>query len=631
MPRSTAWWIPALLCAMALAPARDAAAAPVGTVELRDGRKWEGVEYEIKGDRLHVKFPNNRGAIDVPMADVKTMRADPTAGRPGGEEGEDEGGGDAQQSSVDWEGRFRLEPPPGWVAAAPGSPLMRAQVRHGERNAGLAVFIRQVSGPGWTPEAGAVRQVPREVTEEVGQDLAARYARVQGTRVDVGTLFEAPVLRVEGQVQEHGDTLMKKLVELRFRRLGLDYSLAYTVAPPDEGALAGELPRLLEAFSFLPVVVHTDAEYWDYGRGFWISRASAEWQLQAAPFDEEQPARLLIDGGRAELGVQLHPGTDAEGVLRGIMNKRKEQSRYFEASRVESADHHGSTVRRFQFEDFNPGGRKKLLFRGFAAALGGKVVVFTGVHPLSDDDARKLDGELAAMLDGVRLWDAERIRRQLADAQNAIALISQGMTASAAKRHDEALQRFDQALQLCPSYARAVYLRALVKRDMNDFKGFREDIERAAALDPNGNYDAALAASYVKEAELAERAKNYPEALKLRVRVYRSERTDANLRALTTCANFIWNEAKKDMRQIERHIRTLETELRPVIQDPGVSNYLAGVYRDAAQGFQRESNFRKAKQWANRAKAVAVDPRIKQEAERLVDQIQQAEDRARGR
>ncbi|MCO5169123.1 MAG: hypothetical protein M9894_22500 [Planctomycetes bacterium] len=625
MPRSTAWWIPALLCALAL----DAAAAPVGTVELRDGRKWEGVEYEIKGDRLYVKFPNNRGAIDVPMSDVKTMRADPTAGRPTPEEGDDEGPGDGPQASVDWEGRFRLDPPPGWSAAAPGSPLMRAQLVHGARNAGLAVFIRQAPGPGWTPEPG--KPIPREVSDEVGQDLQARYARANVTRIEVSSLFDAPVLKVDAGVQEHGDTTQKKLVELRFRRLGLDYSLAYTVAQPDESALAGEVPRLLEAFSFLPAVVHTDGEYWDYGRGFWIKRATAEWQLQAAPFDEEQPARLLIDGGRAELTVQLHPGTDAEGVLRAIMNKRKEGSRYFESSKLETADHHGSVVRRFQFEDFNPGGRKKLLFRGLAAAVGGKVLVLTGVHPLSDDDARKLDGELAAMLDGVRLWDAERLRRQLAEAQNAIALISQGLTAHTAKRLDEALQKFDQALQLCPTYARALYLRALVKRDQNDFKGFRDDIERAATLDPNGNYDAALVASYAKEAELAERAKNYPEALKLRVRVYRSERTDPNLRALTTCANFIWNEAKKDMRQIERHIRTLETELRPVGQDPGIASYLATIYRDTAQAFQRENNFRKAKQWANRGKATAVEPRQKQEMERLLEQIQQAEDRARGR
>lgn len=628
MPRSAAWWwSPALVLAVATG---EALAAPTGTVELNDGRKWENVEFEVRGDRVHVKFVH--GAVDFPMSDVKSLRAGTSSsGGGGGDEDAAQEDAAGQASARDWDGRFELSPPEGWVVAAPSSPLMRAHLRHGQRNASLAVFIRQLAGAPWTPTPDA-RNIPREVVDDIGRSLNDRYAKVQGARAIVGSLFDTPVLQVEATVNEYGETVNKKLVEMRFVRFGMEYALAYTVAQADEGALSSQLPRLFESFTFLPVVTHTEAEYADYGRGFAIARASDEWKLVGAPFDPEQPVHLSIDGGRAELTVRVHPGTDAEGVVRTMMSKRQEKSRYFEGAKVEPAEHDGVAVRRFRFEDFNPGGRKKLLFRGFSTVLAGKVVVFMGVHPVSDEDARKLEGELSTMLDGVKLWDPDRLRRRLADGQNALALVSQGMAASSAKRFDEAVQKFDQALQLRPDFARAWYLRALAKRDLNDFKGFREDIERAAQLDPNGNYDAALASSYAKEAEVLERQKNWAAALPLRVRVYRAERTDANLRLLTTAANNVLAEYKKDgTRQIERGIRVIDGELRSLSSDAGVSVYLSTVYREAATLFLREQNFSKAKSWARKARNASDDPRARQESERLLEQIEQQESRARGR
>lgn len=625
-------WLPALLCGLLVA---EAVAAPTGQVVLKDGRKWDNVQFEMKNGRMYVTFPNNRGGTDVPMDEVESYRADTTAAPRGGDEeeapaegGAAAAGGAVAPATLDWEGRFRLEPPEGWQAVPPSSPLMRAQLRHAEKDATLAVFIRQVQGD-WDLSKG----LAKGATDEITADLAARYARAAGARTLVGTLFDTPVVRVDGAlVAELGSSVQKKMTELRFRRFGLEYSLTYVVGGTDDAPLAAGLPRLFEAFTFLPAVTHTEAVYSDYGRGFSIERANADWQLLGAPFDAEQPVRIRTADDRAELLVEVHQGTDAEAVVRGIIAQRLKTSRTLTNQKVEAGDQGGSTVKRYQFEDYrNPGGRKKLLFKGFAALLAGRVVVFTGIHPMADDDARKLEGDLETMLSRVRLWDSDRIRAQLNKSQNVLALVAQGAAASAAKRHQEALQKFDEALTLDGSFARALYLRALTKRDLSDFNGQREDLEQAAALDPTAKYDAALVDSYAAEAKAAEAQKNWIEAFRLYVRVYRADRSEVNLRKVTASATALFNEHKKDMAQLGRNLGRLEVDLRPFLAEPLVVQWLGQVYKETAGLYLRDKKFRDAKKWAERAKKLAPDARTRQEAETLLQQIEQQADAAAAR
>lgn len=628
VPRSSAWWFPGLLC---LALVGEALAEPTkGTIVLKTGRRWEGCEYEIKGDRVHVKFANNRGGTEIAAADVASFIPDAAAPAEGAEEGEaGEEAGESGPSTVDWEGRFRLEPPEGWAAAATTSPLMRALIVHEERDAGLAVFIRQVPGS-FVPDP-ATRGVPKEITDSIGADLSARYARAQGHRVTVDKLFETPVLRVEAQIFEHGSNEVRKLVELRFRRFGLEYSLAYTVHPQHDGALAASLGTVFEAFTFLPTVTHSPSEYSDYGRGFAITRPNEDWQLLGSPFDQELPVRVITDGGRAELNVAVHDSTDPEAVVRAIMAKRQQSSRHFGESKVEAGEQRGTAVKRFHYEDFNPGGSKKLRFEGFSAVLAGKVVVVTAIHPVSDEDAKKLEGDLAAMLTGARLWDEEHIRRALGDSQNAIALLSQGAAAAAQKKFPEAIDKFDQAIRLCPGFARAYYMRALAKRDQKDARGYREDLEFAANLDPAGGYEAGLTDSYLIDAQAAEAAGNIPEALRLRLRVYRASKSPQNLQLVTNTATKVWADAKRDSKQIPTSITAIERDLMPLKNDAPIATYLASVYREAAQIFMREGNFSKAKTYGRKARTISTDPALRQQADTLLTQIEQAEDRAGGR
>lgn len=631
MSRSSAWWVPGLLCLLIVG---EALAEPTkGTIVLKTGRRWEGCEYEIKGDRVHVKFANNRGGTEISASDVASFIPDAVGtGGTDAEEGDGEEGAEAAgPSTLDWEGRFRLEPPEGWTAAATTSPLMRAHIRHAERDAGLAVFIRQVTAD-YAPEASAgARNVPKEINDEIMQDLGARYARVQGQRISVSTFFDTPVLRVEAQTFEHGSTELRKLTELRFRRFGLEYSLAYSVHPQHEGALAAGLSTLFEAFSFLPTVTHSPSEYSDYGRGFSITRPNEDWQLLGAPFDQDLPVRVITDGGRAELNVQLHESTDPEAVVRSIMAKRQKASRFFGDSKVESGEQRGTPVKRFHFEDFNPGGSKKLRFEGFSAVLAGKVVVVTAIHPVSDEDARKLEGDLATMLTEARLWDGEHIRRALADSQNAIALLAQGAAAAAAKRYPEAIEKYDQAIRLCPGFARAFYMRALAKRDQKDARGYREDLEQAGALDPAAGYESGLAESYLIDAAAAESAGSLSEALRLRVRVYRGSKTDANLRLVTNTAAKIWADQRRDSKQIPGALSGIEREMLQLKAEAPIAAFLASLYREAAQTYLRENNFSKAKTYARKARNISADPGLRQQADGLLTQIDAAEDRASGR
>lgn len=629
MPRSSSWWFPGLLC---LALVGEALAEPTkGTIVLKTGRRWEGCEYEIKGDRVHVKFANNRGGTEIAASDVASFIPDgpATSGGDAAEEGEEGTSEQTGPSTTDWEGRFRLEPPEGWAATATTNPVMRARLRHQERDASLAVYIRQVSGTfaydAWT------RGTPREVNDEIVADLNARYARTQGQRIVVGSFFDTPVLRVEAQVFELGSTELRKLTELRFRRFGLEYALAYTVHPQHEGALAAGLSTLFEAFTFLPAVTHTTSEYSDYGRGFSISRPNEDWQLLGAPFDLELPVRIITDGGRAELNVTLHESTDPEAVVRAIMQKREKSSRFFGDAKVESGEQRGTPVKRFRFEDFNPGGSKKLRFEGFSAVLEGKVVVVTAIHPVSDEDAKKLEGDLAAMLSGARLWNEEHIRRTLGDSQNAIALLAQGAAASAQKKYPEAIEKYDQAIRLCPGFARAYYLRALARRDQKDARGYREDLEQAATLDPDAGYEAGLSDSYLIDAAAAESAGNLAEALRLRLRVWRGSKSAPHLQLVTNTAGKLWAEQKRDTKQIPTAISGLEREMNPVKSEAPIAAFLASIYREAAQLFVRENNFSKAKTYARKARTVTNDPALRQQAEALLNQIDAAEDRAAGR
>lgn len=601
----------ALALALACAGASAAHAAPRGDVEMKTGKVWEDVEYEIRDNRITIQTPY--GPAHFEMTQVRRVTESTGRPKPADEAAEEE----QATRALDWDGRFELLAPEGWASAPPSSPLVRAELRHGALDATLAVRLRLSPLP-WTVEA----RVPREVSEDFGRDLAARYAKAAAPKVTASTLHGAPVYRLtDVKVTEHGETGLRTVQEVRFRRFGLEYVLTLTTGD-GAGALAAEADRLFEVFTFLPAVEETPTGYTDYELGFAISRPEGGWELVTQPFDLEAPVRMATDGGRAEVTVEVQPGSDAAAVLAQVLGARKRASRSYGAERVEEATHAGSKVRRFQFEDYRAQtGSRRLLYKGLAARVGGRVVIVTTNAPLSDDDYRKLDREIEATLEGLKLWDPERIRAEVEGAQEVVALVAQGGAALLAKRWQDALAPLDQAISRSPGFSRAYYLRAQARKGLLDFKGFREDIEKASELEPGAGYDAELAASYEAEAKAAEARKEWVEALRLWIRLYRARRPDLN-KKVVNAATQLWNDYKKS-KAFHDGMTAVERELRPVSGDEEVTDFLAKTYRDCATSLLREKDYSKAKRWQARMRRLGAKYRA--DADRLAQEIERAE------
>lgn len=596
--------------ALLIALAGSALAAPRGYVELKDGRKWQDVDYEIKGSRLYVKFKS--GAMtDVPMSDVVIARAE--GAQPGDGGAEEPAPDTSGPASSDGAARFKVEAPEGWEPIATPSPLVRVLLKHHQRDATLGVYVRRAP-PLEFPAEG---ELPNAVIEDVKNDFSIRYASSAGGEPRVSQLHGTKVMQIEGTAKEFGSEIERKVIEVRFRRFGLEYALCYSVAPDDEGALAHQVEQLFGAFSFLPTFQSTPERYADHGRGFSVGRPNGDWVLKTAPFDEELPARAVTKDGRAEVTFQLHASTDAESVLRGILTKRQ-ASKHFTGGALEDVVRGLSTVKQFRFEDFNTGGRKKLLFKGFGVALGGRVLVVTGILPLADDDARKLEGEVDAILAGIQLFDEEGLRTQVGAAQNALTLLKQGSEAAAASRYDEAIAKYDEAIKLYPDFARAYYLRGVARQGKQDYKAYRDDLVEAARLDPSARYDAELSESFEKEAEVLEQNGQLAEAVKLRVKVWKAKKETERAQRLVETAQRWWDELR-NAGDVDKALPQVEAQLKGV-SDPLVTEFLFKTVLDGARALQ-QTNVSKAKKWATNAKRLAANADQKAEVEALLEQL----------
>jgi len=489
------------------------AAPQKGTIRMRDGRVFEDVLYEIRGQKVWVKRPY--GEVTYDMAKISAIE-------PAEDEGPEVGAAEIDRPGSDWLARFQLEPPADWKVVDPSMPAVLAQLRHTSRDATLMVRVFPIEKPFDFARGGE-----RAVSDRIRTNLGRMFARQTGSRVKVRTLHENPVYFLENAtVRPHGDNQSsseKVLHEIRFQRLGLEYALTYVVAKTDEGALEPDLDAVFESFSFLPALVIEDGLYADLTRGFAISTLP-EWTKAVRPFDEKRPLSLKNADGRATVDIEVLVARDAERSVKDMIERRGGATKV----KTEASTLNGAEVVKFSFNGFRKGGRKLLGYRGYAAATGGQVVILTGVAPLSDSDSKKLVGEVDSMLASFRARDVERLTKAARQAEAAWELLAGGADAMDKRRASEAVQRFSEAIQTEPDFALAYYLRGLAKKANNDFEGYKLDLLKAGELAPGSGYTAPLAGALREEALTAHKAKRWGASMTLHGKLLASGEGDVD-------------------------------------------------------------------------------------------------------
>lgn len=609
--------------------ASPAAAAPRGTVVMHDGRKFEDVEYEVRG--RSVRIVTQYGEVTFNLGDVAKLipaAPEPEAGVEELEEAEEERG-------IDWDTRFRLEPPAGWELVEPSGPLVRSALRHQERDAVLEVTVRPAAGS-WELGDDPRGRIDRSLTDAIGAELATLYERAGRGKFSLASYQGAVVVRIEGlSVTEYGaGKETREVTEVRFQRFGFEYAVTLSQGKQAEGSLSAEaVDAALGAFSFLAPLQRTEQRYSDHERGFALRSPGGDWELIERPFSEREPLTLRTRDGRAEVTVEVLEATSPRAAVDGRIAKRRETSRYLEALEVSEATQDGSQVVRFGFEDFRAGGRKKLRFSGVAAALRGQVVLITGVAPLSDEDSRKLQGEVDAILASVRLHDLGRITGAMTRQKDALGYISAGVQAMRARRYDEAVQKLDEAIARYGGYALAYYLRGQARKSMNQFEEYRADLTRAGELAPGRGYDAELVASVALEASVEQKARNWRKAVELWVRAYRSSKDPKHLDELCRSTDGFYKDARKGADPYAL-VRDMQKMLQSVESVPKVAETLAKLYGQAANDCARAGDFNNAKRilrYIRNVGRAAKSDAIGDAHDKLRDRLKQMEDKAKGR
>lgn len=617
--------VPAVALGALLLGSAPAHAAPTGTIVMQDGRRYEGVEYEVRGKNVWVK--KSTGEFTYPLAIIKELIPDRSVGGPELREDGPEAG--------DWLARFVLEPPPGWRAAEAKMPLVRGVLRHEERDAVLRVSVRPVDVAFPADLKAASRNLPRELTDSISRSVQAFYARVDRIQPGVKTYKNTSVIRFDRlNVNGYGGGPPRILTQVRFQHDGLEYSLSYEVSKDDEGALRHQVDEVLESFSFLPALDINERSYRDYARGFELAYPD-DWALDPHPFHETEPLRLITAQGRGEVIVTLAEETDADRVVRDMLEQRKKASKHLEGDRVASEERDGGKVVGFEFQDFKPGGRKKLRYKGFAALIQTHVLLFVGMSPLSDEDSAKIEAEVDAILDSIHLHDPDRIRAKLTKEKDALDFVSQGWAEYSRRRFTEASQRYDDAIGADPTYAEAYYLRGLSKKELKDFEGYEADLTKADELDPQAGYGEALASLDREKGKAALDRKDWDQAIDLLSKTYRRTKDkkakEELQRDLDKAVGGAWDKEKKAANYY-RGAKELGTKLKALRGDAPIAKILVGVYKDAAGQLAKKGEFGYAKTLATEIKGIGRanrDDKLEEEGRNLYNSLKDQQEKAR--
>jgi tetratricopeptide (TPR) repeat protein len=578
--------LPIALLALCLCASVASAEKVKGTVKLRDGRTFENVLYEVRGSKVWVK--RKHGPVTYRLSQVKDLI-------PAKPEGPSVEGGD--ELGVDWSARFRLTAPKGWKLVKPNLPLVRAQLVHNSRKANMLVRVRP-AGKTWRFGRDEKSSVGKLISEELGTFFAKCSARP-----DIGSLHGAPVYRIsDAKATPYGASKGGKLIlhEVRFQRFGMEYALTITIGEDDAGALEQALDPVFASFSFLPTLQVDKAVYSDHARSFTLKLPLDSWTMRAAPFDNDRPLTLRNGDGRVSVDVEIAAGKDVEQLVRARLDQRKRKSKGMKKEQVQHERISGTEVIRFSFEDFRSGETKLRRFNGFAAQAGGNMVFLIGQLPVSDLDADKLARELEALYQTVRVGNPRGLAAEARTASSAWELIAQGNEHLTKDRHGEAAQRFNEAIEALPGFALAHFLRALARKGKGEFAGYKEDLEEAVRLDPNGGFGVGLGGVAKDEAIAALKSKNYATALTLWARVYSSEASADNLKNLVLATTKLWQEMKKSGEY--NGYKTIDRELKKQYAEGKIAEEVFKICIQASESWLRKKKYSAARKPLRTAK-----------------------------
>lgn len=586
-----------------LAPAL-ALAAPTGTVILRNGTKFPGVEYEVRGSKVRVTLRFGERVFD--MSEIKSFIPEAT-------ESVDDEPSRESDGLQDWQTRTRLTPPPSWEAAPANMPLVRLRMKHTEYDATLSVTARPAAGR-WGVPSGK-KPVDRAVSDEIGKDLARFFGVAPIVKVVVGKLFGCRVLRsvpvLVSPYSGKGRGADRRVTELRFRRFGLEYGLTYSVKKADAGALKHDVREIFAAFSFLPALAVEDRFYGDYTRGFSLGLPNKDWTILPKAFHSTRPLTLTTAEGRGMIRVRVYPGaTDAEKTVASMLAKREKVSKHFKKTQEEVMTQRGYPAVRFAFEDFRSQGKKLQRYEGLAAVVQSSVLEIMGSSPVSSEDANRIAADVSKILRSVELYDAVVQRDVMNKAVSALRYISQGFALAKKKKFGEAVQRYTDAINEDGSVALAYYLRGLSQKHRSRFKEYEADLTQADELDPSGGYASGLGdLSRVQAADASKRG-DWKTATTLFSRSYSSSKSDADLKKLLGAAQKLWQKFKK-AKDVRNGVSDMDKRFKRWREIESVHKFLAKVYTEGAGDLLKRKQLSKAKSMSSKLRKLGKKTRVK--------------------
>jgi hypothetical protein len=595
-----------LILATALCGERVWAEGRKATLHLKDGRKLVGlVEEDSDSVTIELKYGTVRykraEVVFVEYADVAPVEPEVGAPVPAA------GGAKPARSFADYEGRFILDPPEGWTIEPSRNPAFRVSMTH-EDGSFMLVSVGPIVGDYPEPEAATKKQ-RSEIVARSKLEFATIFPGARGAPrgFTEGSLFDTPVFSA-GYRASFGS--MAQITEYRFALAGFEYVLRAGYPEQGSGKKDGRLTEAFESFSFVPPIEVTRDGYLDFELGFRVTLPGLGWGLSADVFRRERPLTMRAEDGEARVEVEILEESVSPSSVVGRLLKDLRMRRGGECTELFNQDglRDGAQAVYRCVRGFEERGVKAKEFYLFVCRRPGGLLLIKGIGPTSGDKVALRRAELRNFFDGIRIYDAEVARAQLAKVGESNLTFSEGLELLRRRRYAEAADAFTRAIEVFPGFIEAYQRRSECWRGLKDYAALRLDLEKILEFDPdNTTLGAELAGSFYEEAKNFHRNRQFGQAVKMVRKAYRG---DKKLKGITTDFVKFHKEAfragvkAKTVKSFSAGIKELQAGLA-IIKSPEMESALADGYCDFAEFYRKAESLSKAKRMVDKAARVS--------------------------